>query len=370
MFVMYPENVLSFNTDESLCGGVGVECTTSKYFINVTMGDASSMVFGALLMTILLLSYLLLRATLLGVHQAYFSQRQYSYDESPTPLTPKVYSSATEPLPAIAMASSLKDSATPPLEVPSTLKGQTSQPQTIIHGTVRSLNLTINNNALPQSEQAALISMVEVLQSLRADINKIGRQMRRKLRIRSRQKRAQRPPWPGPGPWASSNFDHYEYGSDSGTDSGWGTDRLWRPDNGWGNQTVQEDGNDEYAGEDGAFETQTAIQEHADCNVVEIDLWRSGTDEGAAADRDNQFNAAPISESRGSCISHQQQQPEAVTTPPNPISRTPTPRLVPSTTLDFTPSPAPSNVFSGVIGADSSLVWSPQTLCEASGARV
>jgi len=359
--------------------GMGV----GKFFVGVTMEGASSMVFDVLLTLILLLGPFLLGAALLCTRQAHSLRQQYPYvprvqtnvapDEPPTPLEPKVLRSAIEHLPAVATATtSPKDSATPPLEAPSTVKGQ---PQTIINGAVRSLNVTINNNGLPQGDQAALITMVEVLQALRADINKIGRQV-------SREHGCQKNP--GPGPWASSNFDHYEYGSDLQNDSGWGTERLWRQDLCWDDQPVQ-DNNNEYAGEEETFETQTAIQERADCNVEAIDLWRSNTEEGAAADRGNQNNQCNIASasgpsgedaatdgenqsnqcsiapasgsSRSSCILPQQQSGLPVA-PPNPIYRTPTPRSVqgtPSTTLNFTPSPPPSTIFSGVIGDLSTL---------------
>lgn len=332
-----------------------VGCTTGKFFVGVKMEGASSVMFDVLLRVILLLGLFLLGATLLCTRQAHFPRRQHKYaqtnvvsDESPTAL-----SSAIGLLPAVATATLSKDSLVPPLEAPSMVKGQ---PQTIINGSVRSLNLTINNNALPQSDQATLMSMVEVLQALRADINKIGRQV-----SRSRQKTAQGPPFqqnPGPGPWASSNFDHYEYGSESGDDSGWGTDRRW-PD--FANQLTQEADNDEHAEEGEAFETQTTIQDRADCcNVEAIDLWRSGTEEGAAVDKENQGNqptVAPASGSSRTSRKSQRQQPSPPIAHPNPTDHIPTPRSVqatPSTTLDFTPSPVLSNVLSGVISGDPS----------------
>ncbi|KAF8457382.1 hypothetical protein BGX38DRAFT_1265678 [Terfezia claveryi] len=354
-----------FYTDGLLCGGIDVGCTTGKFFVGVTMEGASSMVCDTLLTAILLLGAFLLGAALLCTHS---SRRQYPYaqrmqtnmapDESPTPLEPNVPSPAIEPLPAVATdITSPKDSAASPLEAPPTVNGQ---PQTIINGAVGSLNLTINNNALPQSDQAALISMVEVLQALRADIKTIGRQVSRELR--SRHKTVQGPPFhscqqnPGPGPWAPANFDHYEYSSDSANDSGWGTDKHWRHDLGWYDQPVQEQGNDEQAGEDEVFETQTAIQERADCNVEAIDLWRSGTEEGAAADRqhqEDQCNVTHASKSSRSSRILPQQPPGPLVTPPKPIHRSPTPRSVQdthSTTLIFTPSPTQSNVINGAIG--------------------
>ncbi|KAF8429267.1 hypothetical protein EV426DRAFT_584460 [Tirmania nivea] len=200
--------------------------------------------------------------------------------------------------------------------------------------------------------------MAEVLQALRADINKLGKQVSRELR--SRQKTAQGPRFhsgpenPGPGPWASSNFDHYEYGSDSGDDSGWGTERNWRPNLSCGDQPALEDGNNEDAEEDEAFETQTTIQGRADCNVVAIDLWRSGTEEGAAVDRENETNQSTAVPASGPSRPSPQQQPGP---PSNPIYSTSSPESVQctsSTTLDFTPSPLSSNVFSGVMGGDQS----------------
>jgi len=316
------------------------------------------MIFDVLLTVILLLGPLLLGATILCTRQAHLPQRRY-------PSAPRVHTNVApseSPLPVVAMDTSPKGSDVPPMEAPPTVKGQ---PQTIINGAVHSLSLTINNNALPQHDQAALSSMVEVLQALREDINKIRRQVSRELLWR--QKTAQGPPFhgyqqnPGPGPWASSNFDHYDYGSDYGNDSGWGTDRHWVQDSGWGGQPAREDGNDEHAGEGEMFETQTTIQERADCNVAAIDLWRSGTEEGAAADRENRGNQSdvvPISESsRSSCSSLRQPGPPGI--PPTTTYRAPTPRAAqstPSTAPDYASAPTPSNLFSGAIGGDPSIL--------------
>lgn len=226
----------------------------------------------------------MLRLTRAGRAEPKVDPQQTGLTETTGPLRKVSKDSGPEPLSPEAMVSSPDGTAELLAEASTTAAAQN---QTIFNDQVHSQNLTIHNGISPVEYIADQTRLQTQLQSLRNDLNSlvcyVHMQFRRSAhtygQISTQDHLEQGCTHNhGVGPWAPSNFDPYEYGSDlnnnvqpendcGGDDAGLGEKDY---DADWYDQRPEED--------------QTWYQERAQTDIAGIDAWRGSFPAGTTPD--------------------------------------------------------------------------------------